>query len=258
MYNYFIYQIFIILVQQTSFKEKSNRLNKSLEEMKKLKDKYQIEEFLSLKSKFELTDDLYHGTETRIVEKFNCLICSKIVESPVKCGDCSKLYCENCIEGVIQKNINRCPYCMKSPFKKDKIDYFVKDLINESEFRCPLKCGKIIRYCEQDKHKKECPLVEFIYKCNLCKNEVAKNNKDFHQRKCASMNFRCALCDEALNILDYQDHLKVCEKQFEFSDLLKIYYTYKYEDAYKCEFNYLLSKYVKFSENIKNLGKINF
>lgn len=105
-----------------------------MDETKKLKDKFKIDFFLKPTSKFELSDNLYNGKERIIFEIFNCLICLKIVEKPIKCGDCSKLFCEKCIEDSLKNNIDRCTNCMSSPFKKDKIDLFVNSLLIEKNF----------------------------------------------------------------------------------------------------------------------------
>lgn len=69
-------------------------------------------------------------------------------------------------------------------------------------------CGKIISYCEQEQHKKECTYMEGYFRCNLCKIKVFKIDKDAHRKKCEFLKTRCLLCDEAINIIDCEDHLK--------------------------------------------------
>jgi len=107
--------------------------------MENLKNQFKIEEQLNFN--FEFKVNLDNGLEKKIVEKLTCLNCFKIVNNPVKCGNCSKLFCESCINNKIE-NKDCCPNCSCSPFKKEKIETFIKFLLDESEFICPLGCGK--------------------------------------------------------------------------------------------------------------------
>jgi len=169
--------------------------------MRIIKDQLKNEDFFMNKQHFEFTDYLYHGKETEIVEKFNCLICLKIIKDPFKCANCSKLYCQTCIEKALI-NSNRCPHCRCSPFNKHQIDLNLKDILDQLEFKCPLECNQIIRYSQQEKHKEECLNIEQFNKCNLCKILVEKNNKDAHLKECEYLILRCVFCDETLNIMD--------------------------------------------------------
>lgn len=75
---------------------------------------------------------------------------------------------------------------------------------------------------------------------------MGPNNQEIHKKKCTILKTRYDLCDEAMNILDYEDHLNVCKKQSTFCEKLKIYYSSTFEEAYKEEFNVLLSKFNRF------------
>jgi len=222
--------------------------------MERLKHQFKIEEYIVPNENYELTENLYHGTERRIIENFYCLICLSIVNDPVKCSDCSKFYCRICIEYAIL-NKNRCPNCLNSPFNKDKIDLFIMNLLNESEFICPLNCGKIIRHCQQDLHKKQCPLMIRFFRCNLCKIDVGEDNEFVHKEKCEFLKTRCAGCNQEVNKMDFQIHLKDCQKQLNYCDRLKIYYEKKNDEAYKEEFIKLLSNFDSFYQNIKQITK---
>lgn len=125
--------------KQNSFIEKAIRIDKCYEEMENLKHQFKIEDQLNFN--FEFKVNLENGLEKKIVEKLTCLICLKIVNNPLKCGNCSKLFCDICINNLI-KNEDSCPNCSCSPFKIEKIDTFIKYLLDESEFICPLGCGK--------------------------------------------------------------------------------------------------------------------
>jgi len=72
-------------VQKTKYFEKTSRIEKFLDDIKKMKDQFKFEEFIIPNSEFILIDCLYKGKETKLVEKFNCLICLKIINTPVQC-----------------------------------------------------------------------------------------------------------------------------------------------------------------------------
>jgi len=226
-------------------------MNSFLKEINKVKNQFKIKEHIIPNENFELIDNLYQGAETRIVEKFNCLICLKIVNDPIKCKQCSKLFCEICINNSLKKR-DRCPHCICSPFKKENIDLLVKDLLNESRFNCPLGCGKIIKYCEQESHKSECKFIDRISLCSLCGLVVEEGYKITHKEACEVLKCKCINCNEIVNKLDYQIHLNKCPQQINFCNDLKIYYAKKYEQAYKNEFQLLFKEFYSFNQEIKN------
>ena len=41
---------------------------------------------------------------------FYCMICYEVVEDACKCGKCSKLYCNSCLD-VHKRKSSNCPYC---------------------------------------------------------------------------------------------------------------------------------------------------
>jgi len=76
--------------------KKAKKLEKSLEEIEKIKNLYKIEKNISKSSYFELIENLYHGKEIRIVEKFSCLIYLKVVNDSIKIGQSSKILWKMC------------------------------------------------------------------------------------------------------------------------------------------------------------------
>jgi len=219
-----------------------------------IKDQFKINEILNLNLKFKFNNNLYHGKDTKLVTKFNCLICREIVDNPIKCANCSKFFCKICIEDELLKNNNKCPHCNTSPFNKDKIDSIVQEILDDFQFKCPIKCGKVIRYSDQEKHKKECVLIKQSYQCNLCKNELTENDKLIHKTQCISLKSRCVQCDDDLNILEFTDHLQTCQKEIKFCETSNIYYSKNYEQAYQQEFKNLLSNFNSFYLEIKKLS----
>jgi len=231
-------------------------MDKYLEDFEELKSQYKIENQIIPDEKFEFLESLYHGRESKkLIEELTCLICLKIVDNPVRCGKCYKLFCESCIENVIANYINCCPNCRCFPFNKLENDLFLKNLLDKSEFICPLGCGKIIKKCEQVMHKKECTFIEKFYQCSICKTDVGKDVRDLHKSKCPILKTKCLGCDEPLNKLDYKDHFNYCQNRIIYCDNLKIYYSRKYDCSYKVEFKDLLSIFHSFYQRIKKLSK---
>jgi len=226
-----------------------------LKEIEEISIQYNINKVIYQEQVFELTENLCHGTENRIVEKFSCLICLNIVNDPVKCGQCSRFYCLKCIEeNILYKD--QCPNCLSSPFKKDKIDIFIKDLLYESEFKCPMNCGKIIKYCQQEIHKKECLILKKMNQCSLCKINLQDENLNIHKQKCVFLKTNCFYCNEDLNKLDYKIHLVNCPKQLKLCNIARIYFPIKYDEAYEDVFKYLITNYHSYHQKLKNLSQI--
>jgi len=148
-----------------------------------LKNLYKIESQFFPNSDYVLNENLYNGIDKNTIENFNCLICANIVNNPVECREFSKLFCGKCIEGAIGKN-NRCPNCLFSPFQANKFNLLLKNLLEESEFKCPLFCGKVIKYRQFYSHEQECKNTKFLFNCSLCKLDVNTDKKDIHKFKC--------------------------------------------------------------------------
>lgn len=220
-----------------------------------LKNSFKIDLEIIPNNNYKLSENLYNGLEKRIVENFICLICLKVVKNSVKCEQCCKFYCGKCIENYISKKKN-CPNCLCSPFKIGQMDLLMMNILNNSEFICPLGCGKIFRYCDQDLHKKECQFIERFYKCSLCKIDIGEENEITHRQKCANLKIKSLCCNQILNKFDYENHLDICQEHMKFCDKLNIYYANKYEDAFKNGFKEILTEYDSFYQKIKHIGKL--
>lgn len=76
--------------------------------------------------------------------KVTCVICRNIPIDPVKCINCSNVYCRNCI------GEKHCINCKKEtlvePFKE------TTDLINGLMFKCKFDCGEEFSYSDIEKH----------------------------------------------------------------------------------------------------------
>ena len=99
---------------------------------------------------------------------FECKICCDLVMNPVECENCSKLFCQNCINNWL-KNSNKCPN--KHQFaKKQELDDWIKKEISKIFIKCPyIGCNSNYAYKHWTRHVKKC----------ICKNNgIQKLNFD--------------------------------------------------------------------------------
>jgi len=131
----------------------------------------------------------------------------------------------------------------------------LQEILDDFQFKCPIICGKVIKYSDQEKHKNECVRIRQFYQCDLCKNQLIQNDESIHKKECISLKTRCNRCDQDLNILEFQDHLQTCKNDIKFCERTNIYYSKNYEEAYKQEFKDLISNFDSFYHGIKKLSK---
>ena len=117
-------------------------------------------------------------------DKLTCNICNKIIKDPFICKNCSRLYCNSCIEN--KRNCTNVE-CIGSELEKNtdkNIDY----LLSLLKYRCK-NCKEEVGYNDVEKHlkagckkNKEISLADFIYKKRQLKKltpnevETARNN----------------------------------------------------------------------------------
>ena len=91
-----------------------------------------------------------------------CFSCRNNVINPYFCEQCKNSFCNNCKENIIY-NLNKCPFCHKSPFNpKNNIN--LNNFFNYIGYYCQF-CNKIINNIDEyKKHNKG-----DNYKCELCK-----------------------------------------------------------------------------------------
>ena len=103
----------------------------------------------------ELTRINLIANNQEISPTFQCSICLDLVMDPVECENCSKLFCNECINGWL-KNSNQCPN--KHLFKKaNDLDEWIKKSLNKIFINCPyFKCNSKYNYNMWKNHLKVC------------------------------------------------------------------------------------------------------
>ena len=63
-------------------------------------------------NKKEYSSDKCYVYYIKADEDMLCQINNGVVEKPLICSECQKIYCKSCINEWLQKS-NTCPYCIK-------------------------------------------------------------------------------------------------------------------------------------------------
>ena len=118
-------------------------LNKYKETLYKEKTNYKVSEATKLiLQNNEINRGKLVANMTAVSPTLQCSICLDLVMTPVECGNCSKLFCKNCIENWL-KTANECPN--KHPFvKKEELDEWIKKALGKIFLKCPYKDANLI------------------------------------------------------------------------------------------------------------------
>ena len=94
--------------------------------------------------------------------ELNCFSCRNNLTNPYFCEQCKNPYCNDCKENI-SNNLNKCPFCHKTPFNPKKNINF-NNILKYIGYFCQY-CNKVISNIEEySKHNKG-----NNYKCILCK-----------------------------------------------------------------------------------------
>ena len=102
-----------------------------------------------------MSDDLIRSNlvvqKDKLSPTLKCSICLDLVMKPVECQNCSKLFCEECINNWL-KNTKQCPN-KHSFIKKEKLDDWVNDILKKLFIKCPYKgCNSPYAYTTWRNH----------------------------------------------------------------------------------------------------------
>ena len=93
---------------------------------------------------------------TTISPTLQCSICLDLVMSPVECNNCTKLFCQDCIDNWL-KNETECPNKHKFE-KKEKLDDWIIKALSKIFLKCPYNgCKSDYAYKHWTSHVKKCP-----------------------------------------------------------------------------------------------------
>jgi len=113
------------------------------------------------------------------------------------------------------------------------------NILNRSEFNCPLKCKEIITYEKYKKHLEICQNLEEKVTCLYCKENVYFNN-DFlnHEEVCKELRANCPFCNKVIMKIDYEGHLNLCKNWAFICEKCESIVPFKYKvnhDDYFCK-----------------------
>jgi len=122
------------------------------------------------------------------VEKFMCLICHTILINPVKCKMCKYHFCNVCITQWLKVK-NKCPHCLGET-KFEESEYYLNMDLNNL-------------------------LIDCKYKKDGCNESRSLKNISEHVNKCGYIKHTCEFCNSQILSKDINDHLKMCDKNYE-------------------------------------------
>ena len=211
-----------------------DKIDLEIKEINQITNNYQIVENKILNQPFNLINNLFLQVHDDINE-FVCTFCTYIVEKPIQCQTCEKIYCNDCIDKYNQQKKNECPQCTDTPFKKGKISGILGNMLGKLELKCPLDCGEIIRYSNIESHKASCIKIKVIHKCNLCNTELEnqENLKEFHKLTCKMLKSSCVYCGDDILKFNYEAHLEKCPKKSIYCNECKLNIPSYFQEAHK-------------------------
>ena len=199
---------------------------------------FKKENFEIIKIIYEGIDpDLLIGDFSQLTSTLTCMICINLVNQPICCSKCSKMFCKKCIDAYIKFNKN-CPLRCENFFPKE-IDLYFKNIINSIKVKCPLhtKGCKITLFPKEFNHhlenckylsikcnicsemdiNKNCIIhyencKELIIVCNLCKLEIKRKDEEKHKTLCKNRVIKCLICGSSYKLMEFNHTDAVCLK----------------------------------------------
>ncbi len=199
----------------------------------------------------KLDEDLFIGGNKEDIREFNCVICLQIVDLPIACNKCESLMCTNCIDVYLKIN-EKCPKC-KENYSKKTINRILMNILNRSEFKCPLNCKEIVSYEKYKKHLEICENLDEKVTCIYCK-EIVYLNEDFnffnHEDICNQLKANCPFCDICVKKIEYPQHLDICEKGSFICDKCNKVILIKYKSHHD---DYFCNEFIEIKEDLNGL-----
>ena len=112
-------------------------------------------------------------------------------------------------------NNSACPFCRKNYYGFNfKINYILKDLINQLLFKCSNDdCDWQGKFLDFDYHLNyNCSEIEI--RCKECKLQMKKKNYDFHfKNECDYRIMQCEFCQKEIYFIELSTHKDNCLKR---------------------------------------------
>ncbi|CAF1246598.1 unnamed protein product [Adineta ricciae] len=129
-------------------------------------------------------------------EELICAVCKGILWQPVRCGNCQRSFCDQCLQTRISKKepcgntslpcvAQNCPETITEKLSQLRIPCRYK------QYGCP-SCARYSRYDQLLKHEENCAYE--LITCSVCMAKVLKLNSDEHNQKCPLAIITCDEC----------------------------------------------------------------
>lgn len=211
-------------------------------------------------------EDLINSNNS-LFSKLECPICLNLAWNPVECNRCGNIFCQFCINEMINRRENKCPTCRTTtPFIFRKA-IAIKKFFNEIRIKCPYKnCKKCPQYSDYVSHLEKCDFR--LYHCTNegCNYQDILVNVQYHSNECQYRIIKCQYCQKDIKQNNLETHEKTeCSQEVECQKCFSVmergfFWTNHYsenDDNIEC-LKAQISKLEKDSQKLKeNITKIN-
>ena len=188
--------------------------------------------YLEIKKKEGISLNLIQKNFSVISENFLCLVCQKLVVSPICCEKCQQFYCNDCLEVYLSLKIKNERKCLGKIYNSNKTCYSnlknicdlivkrEKQILDEIEIKCEYDgCNKIFIYKDYVKHLNQCQYKSF--KCTECDFISSLENILFHIDKCEEIYVKCNECKIMFKRKNIKEHYEICEEKLRTCNICK-------------------------------------
>ena len=149
-------------------------------------------------NKFKLSENNVKAPYKALAAIFQCQICKLIIDNIVKCKECEKVFCADCLnseeyEGLFGSAERKCQACDK-PLIDSTEKRLVKELLNKVKFNCA-ECDEDFIFENRAKHVHKVSIDACPFGCQdfapCHPDELEKHVKE----ECTSDALKCQDCE---------------------------------------------------------------
>ena len=204
--------------------------------------------FSEIRKKDGINLDLVQPKFSLIAKSFLCLVCKKLVISPVCCENCQEFYCKDCLSAFLKSKIKNEKRCIGRIYGTNKgcysnlkttADLVVKrekKVLDDIEIRCEYEgCNEVLKYQYYFDHIEACKFKSF--KCNECNYVSTQENLVKHVDECGEIEVECEECHQAMKRKIMEEHTEICEERLVDCNMCKGSFKFKEierHNGYKC------------------------
>ena len=149
---------------------------------------------------------------TPVDDDFECLICKNVVQNPVSCFECDRLFCKLCLTQWRERR-SCCPHCRSQTAEVGRVSRILVKQLNKVKFRCS-DCEQVFTVDDCDKHGENCnrkvrlqctACNTHVFRCNL--QDLKKTVKTHLQIDCVRrVGLQCYECKKVLKRSQLKNH----------------------------------------------------